>query len=394
MRIAINALLFAAGNMGGVEVYLRNLLTSLHQLDQQNEYVVLVSEKAAGTLQLPGNNFHEVVISVPTGRLAFVRQRVVNKLRRSLLNISDQTPLREQWLAKQISNLDVDLVHYPFSYIFPPVNNSRPAVLTFWDMQHEVYPQFFTEYEIQLRRRLYEPSAHRADHIIVPSRYTLDTLIQRYGIHPDKISLINFGVGSNFPRSVTPAQVMQLRQKYELHTPIIIYPAATYPHKNHVNLIEAFKRLINQVPDIQLVLTGAKMTRESELVDSINASGVGHRIKRLGFLPAREIPILYATAELLVFPSLFEGYGIPVIEAMHIGCPVVCSNACSLPELVGSAALLFEPTDVDAMTNSMLSVLTDSQLAGKLVSLGKQQAGKFSWQQAAQRTLGVYQAVV
>jgi glycosyltransferase involved in cell wall biosynthesis len=392
MRIGLVILLFEPGNMGGVETYLRNLISHLAQVDQENEYIILINQKAYLDLELPSPNFKKVVIQPPSNLLTLWPKRITRKLKYILVGRRHQTTFIEELLAEEISRLDLDLLHHPFGLIHP-LSNSLPTALTFWDMQHEFFPEFFSEYEIQWRERHYKPSVHLAERIIVASNFTRETLTSRYGIGSERISLIYFGVGSEFQKPISPQQTAELKKRYDLSDNFIFYPAATYPHKNHIRLVQAFKMVYDKIKDVQLVLTGAAMTNEAELQAAIKDLNLEKRVRRLGFIPSGDLPVLYAAASMMVFPSLFEGYGIPLLEAMSAGCPVISSNACSLPELAGEAAMLIDPLDVEAIAEAIVCLWQDRDLANQLVLLGRRQAAKFSWPEAAKQTVEVYKAV-
>jgi glycosyltransferase involved in cell wall biosynthesis len=378
--------------MGGVEFYFRNLLSALAAANYQHEFTIVLNKEAFDVLDLPGHRFEKYLLpEIDSKRLFYYR--VKHRSKRLFFKKQWRRLPREEWLHTQIRQLKPDVTHHPFGFMKPIEDVSTETVLTFWDMQHEYFPQFFSEYELNLRQRLYRPSVEAATYIIAPSKYTQQTLIERYQVEPEKVSVVYFGVDPEFPVTVSHQKICQLREKYQLGEKIIFYPAATYPHKNHIRLIKAFVLLARHISDVQLVLTGAAMSNEARVQSAIRSSGVEHRIKHLGFVPRNEIPIFFAAARLLAFPSLFEGYGIPVLEAMHAGCPVVCSNICSLPELVGDAAITFDPTDEKAIAEAMLAVFSDDSLSATLVKKGLAQSEEFSWRVAAQQTLKIYESV-
>jgi glycosyltransferase involved in cell wall biosynthesis len=394
MRVGLNALTLRPGKVGGTEVYLRNLIAALAQGDQENEYLVLCNAESFHSLRMPRSNFQNTLVTIPSRPLLQLPKRVVRKVKNVLRGRRPLTGFQGDLLAEKLDSLGLDLIHHPFSVIYP-LSTSTPAVLTFWDMQHEFFPQFFSDSVLTWRKGNYEPSVELARRIIVSSHFTEATLTAQYGVPPGKITTIYFGVGPEFQQPIGLGQIAELRAKYGLSDRLVFYPAAIYPHKNHIRLLHAFKRLCDRLgTDMQLVLTGAEMTGEAALRQTIQELGLERQVKRLGYVPASELPALYAAASLMVFPSLFEGYGIPLIEAMTVGCPIACSNASAIPELVGDAALLFDSLDVEAIASAMFRLLKEKDLVDDLTARGRRQSAKFSWRVAADQTADLYQAAV
>jgi glycosyltransferase involved in cell wall biosynthesis len=393
MRIALNALQLQPGKMGGVEVYFRNLVKALAQVEGDNDYVILTNPGVEHRLTLNRRNYLEINLDLaPTGRLLLLR-RAKHKLLQLVRPSPYPISFQDSWLSNKIQQQNIDLIHHPFSVLYP-LNNVPPGVLTFWDMQHETYPEFFEESTINWRQKKYRPSAEMASHIIVGSNYTRQTLVAEYGVPPGKITTIYFGAGPEFYRPISPTQIANLRARYKLADSVIFYPAATYPHKNHLTLLLAFKLLCKKSSqNIQLVLTGAEMWYEMKIQAAIKELGLQKSVRRLGYVPATELPIFYAAASMVVFPSLYEGYGIPVIEAMAAARPVVCSNICSLPELAGNAAIVIDPLDETAWASAMFEVLMSRNLSEQLAKRAQLRSMEFSWVKAAQKTLDVYENV-
>jgi glycosyltransferase involved in cell wall biosynthesis len=394
MRVGLNALTLRPGKVGGTEVYFRNLIAALAQGDQENEYLVLCNAESFRSLRMPHPNFQHALITVPSRPLLQLPKRVVRKVKNVLRGRRPRASFQEDLLAEKLDALGMDVIHHPFSVIYP-LSISTPAVLTFWDMQHEFFPQFFSDSVLAWRKENYEASTELARRIIVSSHFTEATLTAQYGVSPGKITTIYFGVGPEFRQPIGLGQIAELRAKYGLSDRLVFYPAATFPHKNHIRLLHAFKRLCDRLgTDIQLALTGAEMAGEADLRQTIQALDLERQVKRLGYVPASELPAMYAAASLMVFPSLFEGYGIPLIEAMTVGCPIACSNASAIPELVGDAALLFDPLDVEAIASAMFRLLKEKDLVDDLTTRGRRQSAKYSWRAAAGQTADLYRSAV
>jgi glycosyltransferase involved in cell wall biosynthesis len=274
-----------------------------------------------------------------------------------------------------------DIMHFPATYI-PRRMHTLPGrkVITFFDMQHEYFPEYFSAEEMARRHGLYRPSVERARLIIAASRFTAETLREKYGLTEEKLRVVPPGADDIFYRPVSAQRIADIRYKYRLIEPYVIYPANTWPHKNHDTLLQAMSLLkVRGNSSCTLVLTGAPREAHGDLLQSLAHLDLSDRVLILGYVPREDLPGLYAGAAMLAFPSLFEGFGMPLVEAMACGCPVVCSDRTSVPEVVGEAALQFEPTDPESIAGRMLEVLEDGELAEELRIKGKRRAEQFSW---------------
>jgi glycosyltransferase involved in cell wall biosynthesis len=378
MRIGINALGLRPGQVGGVEVYLRNLVANLGRIDPDNEYLVFVdrhSQSVFGSGLLP--NVRQVVIA-PSPPVS----PVVRALR--------------YWgwlpspLADQLKGSGVDVIHYPDS-IINPLGVALPCVLTFHDIQHEYFPRHFSLKTRLLRKLTYGPSARKARQIITNSQFTRDTLVEKFGVPTGKITPIHWGVDAAFRPDVSPTEVQRVRQKYHLPQVFAFYPANTWPHKNHSRLVQAISLLQRKYrSDCELVLCGQFGWGHDALLAALKAYDLQRDVLILGYVPTEDLPALYRVASLLAYPSLFEGFGFPLVEAMSCGCPIVCSNATSLPELAGDAAVLVNPYDVEGLADAIWRVLNHTDLRTDLAARGLARASHFSWEKAARQTMQVY----
>jgi glycosyltransferase involved in cell wall biosynthesis len=259
-------------------------------------------------------------------------------------------------------------------------------------MQQEFYPDFFSPMQLRIRKKMYPASAREATRIIASTQFTKQCLIERYRIPEHMIEVIYIGFGPGYQVMENESALDTIRHKYHLDKPFLYYPAAAWPHKNHGALLSAFK-ILKKIDGFEgdLVLTGVrhqtqeglrKKTLELALVDSV---------KFLGYVPYEELPAFYNLARLLVFPSLFEGFGIPLVEAMACGCPVVCSNATCLPEIIGDAGITFDPMSPEDMAMKIWSVWSNNEQGKRMRQKGLERAKKFDWEEAAKKTISVYE---
>lgn len=378
MRVGLNATSFLPGRMGGMETYFRNLLDRLQHLDQENNYLLLCDKRFTGEFNLLNSAFRKEYINYAKPSPAWFLRGVM----RNVFNVDI--------LASRMNGVKVDVIHHPFTVLTPP-GIKIPSVLTFWDMQHEFLPEFFSRTELVKRQRLYRASAERATRIIVSAAFTKECLVNRYGIAPEKIEVVYTGYGPEY-RPIESESLTEIRNRYDLDREFLFYPAATWPHKNHIRLLEAVKIMRERYAfDGLLVLTGIAMQSHAEIKAEIHRFGLAETVRILGYLPATDLPYLYNSARLMVFPSLFEGFGIPLVEAMACGCPVVCSSTTSLPEVVGEAGMLFDPLDTGGMAETIWSAWNDGVALARMRERGLERAKLFDWSDTALKTMAVYQ---
>lgn len=378
MRIGLNATSFMPGQMGGIETYFRNLVDRLQALEHESDYLLLCDKRHAAEFNLHNARFHTEHINYAKPSPAWFIRGVL----RNTLNIDI--------LARRMNRVKVDLIHHPFS-VLTPLDIKIPSVLTFWDMQHEFFPNFFSHAELAKRRRLYRASTERATRIIVSAAFTKECLVSRYAIDADKIEVIYTGYSPGFRPFDEASSLAVIRGKYDLDQPFMFYPAATWPHKNHKRLLEALKLMRERYAfDGLLVLTGIAMQSQAEIITEINRLGLAENVRILGYLPTADLPYLYNCARLMVFPSLFEGFGIPLVEAMACGCPVVCAAATCLPEIAGDAGLLVDPLDPEKMAETIWSAWNDEGILAGMRERGLERVKLFNWDAAALKTMAVY----
>jgi glycosyltransferase involved in cell wall biosynthesis len=379
MKIALNAVSFAPGQMGGVETYFRNLVRSLQEIDTDNDYYLICNERYIDSFSL--SNPH-----VTPASYCYTKPSPLWYLR---VAIKDAT--RIDILRPFMNRLKVDVIHHPFSFL-NPMHLKIPSVLTFIDMQHEFFPENFSSYELKARKALYRPSAEQATRIIAISEHARMCLVERYGIARDKIDVIYIGYSPQFRIMDDPDVRESIRSRYGLQKPFIYYPAATWPHKNHKRLLAALRLMKDRYGfDGQLVLTGIAKQASKEIFEETERLGLHDDVMVLGYLPHEDLPGLYNLARLMVFPSLFEGFGIPLVEAMACGCPIACSDVTSIPEVVGDAALMFDPDSVEDMAQKAWRLWSDDALRQESITRGLERVKLFNWENMAIQTIKVYE---
>ena len=351
MRVGISLLTLARGELGGSETYARALTRTL-AAQGRLDYLALVPahEPDAGS-------------GLPS---VAVRERL--RLRRGPARLASMrvAARRDRQLQAQLPELDV--LHHPLTVEVPRAN--VPTVVTLHDLQHRDQPEHFSLPRRVFRRSGYDRAAERAAAVVVPSEFVRARAVAALELEPEHVHVIAHGVDHSL---FSPGE--------EAREPFLLYPARGWPHKNHDGLLEAFVLLHAEMPDLRLLLTGGGL-------DSLGALPAG--VERLGEVSAATLATLYRTAACLVFPSLYEGFGLPPLEAMACGCPVACSNAASLPEVCADAAVYFDPGSPEAIANGVREALA---LADELRVRGLERAARFTWEESARRHEDVYRSV-
>jgi glycosyltransferase involved in cell wall biosynthesis len=348
--VGISVLTLVPGELGGSENATRGVLRALAQVGtlDYRAYVPAVAPDAGEGLPT------EIV---PEYRRAHtIPQRLVAMT----LAAARPGPLRR--------HLDgAAIVHYPLTIAIPPAR--VPTVITLYDVQHLDLPQMFPRAERAFRALAYHRSARSAARVIVSSAFVRDRAVERLGLDPGRIRVVAFGIDH-----------ARFAPGPETREPFIFYPARAWPHKNHARLFEAFALLRSDRPELKLVLTGGG-----------HSGTVPEGVEVRGHVSADEIVDLYRRASALVFPSLYEGFGQPPLEAMACGCPVACSDAGSLPEICGDAARLFDPTSPGEIAAAVNEVLDDP---GPWRECGLARSAEFTWERTARAHEDVYRELL
>lgn len=362
---------------GGIGRYVRELVSALAQLDHNTDYRLFVSGvKDRASLINLGDNFTWKPTRLAPAWLARIWHRA-------------RLPFPVEWYTGQ-----VDIFHAT-DFVLPPVKQNTKTLLTVHDLSFVRVPETARP---SLRRYLdavVPRSTARATHILADSRATKADLIDLYNIAPDKITVLYSGVDSRFSPVTDDAALIRVRNKYNLGSrPYIFSVGTVQPRKNYGRLIEAVASLRMQNHDIDLVIAGGRGWLEDPIYGTLKRLTMQDHVHFTGFVDDADLPTLYSGAICVGFPSLYEGFGFPVLEAMACGTPVVTSNVSSLPEVAGDAALMVDPHDTDALTTALQQLIGDSALRNQLVTRGFAQAKRFTWENSARQLKQVYDALL
>lgn len=369
MRIGINALYLLPGKVGGTEIFIRNLVRSIAEVDSSNEYFIFINRESRGVFDGTGPNF--TVVECP-----------INATSRPVRILWEQLVLPFQLKRRRIDVLYNAGMTAPF--ICPSV-----SLVVIYDLQHVNQPQNFPRYYLFFLRSIIYLSARTSEGIITISNHVKDDIVKHYRIPPEKVFVTYSAadLSSFCPRD--EEEVGRVREKYELPDRFVLYIASSLPHKNYRRLIEAFAELNRRDKGLKLVLIGARDYGAEVIRGTIKEMGLEKEVVFLGWLPFEDLPPIYCASSVFVFPSLHEGFGIPIIEAMACGVPVVCSGIEPLIEVAGGAAHHVDPESVESIAEGIRAVLEDSSLRDDLVAKGIERAKIFSWKAAAEETLKV-----
>jgi glycosyltransferase involved in cell wall biosynthesis len=312
------------------------------------------------------------------------------------------TRLSERWLARLWYRLylpvwieywtgPLDLFHAT-DFFLPPVKPTTRTLLTVHDLSFVREPDTVMPGMTAHLNTWVPRSVERADHIVAVSKATRRDLIELYQTPPEKISVLYHGATGEFRPVETAFDLEVVRRKFRLGSePFILSLGTIQPRKNYQRLIQAFAKI---QPSVSLVIGGSLGWGFESVFAEVHRHGLEDRVHFIGFVADADLPALYSAASLFVYPSLYEGFGLPALEAMACGTPVVASNRSSLPEVVGEAGLLVDPLDPEALAEAMAKVLSDPCLHQRLSTAGRLQAAKFSWNGLASQLLKLYQNLI
>jgi glycosyltransferase involved in cell wall biosynthesis len=367
MRIAIDA--HAIGrHLTGNEVYVRSLLNAFAAKAHDCEILAYVSEPDACKF-VPDRILTRRVAAHPLIRLGFD-------------------------LASRVRQDRPDLLHVQYT---APVSCTVPVVSTVHDVSYLEHPEYFTRERAWQLKLTVGRTVRRAARILTGSEVARASILKVYpGLDESKVSVVPLAASPEFRPVSREAATAAIRARYSIGGPFVLSVGDLQPRKNHIGLIRAFARLVKAYPQCKqdLVMVGKQTWFSPKVYAAARESGVADRIRFLGFVSDADLLQLYNACDCFVFPSFYEGFGLPALEAMACGRAVVCSDASALPEVVDGAAILFDPYATDEIVRAMGDVLVDAELRARMERLGIQRAALFSWQKTAQKTMDAFRQVL
>ncbi len=361
----------------GVGTYIRNVVRTLGRLDRENKYLLIGPPGKVQEIDPLPANFHTVPLAAPERSIQGYRQ-----------------------FRTALKRLDCDLVHIPNLFSIPRALPC-PYVMTVHDMlEHMARAReqsgFWRSLHFQLTRRVLGGAAR----ILAVSNFTKLEMEKLFGIPGGRIEVVYNAIDERFLHGhASEADRQLIAQRYQVTYPFLLYAGRVSPHKNVIRMIEAFSALKAELdkdkayPDLKLIIIGDDLSGNPALRRTVIRSGMQNDVRFLGFVPIEVLRTFYDAAKIFVFPSLYEGFGLPPLEAMAHGTPVVTSNVSSLPEVVGNAAVLVNPENVFEIMRALHRVLLDQPLREKMKARSYEQAAKFSWEKSVRRILDLYREV-
>lgn len=363
MRISVDA--HAIGcHLTGNEVYIRNLLHEFARLDEDNDLIAYISKENVG---LPGRIRTHRVSQNPYKRLGLD-------------------------LPRRLQRDRPDLLHVQYT---GPMFSACPLVVSVHDVSYLEYPQYFTRFRSLQLRLTVRRTVERAARVLTPSEYSRRAILKHYRIAEDKVVVVPNAVASQFRPIERDVARAAIQRKFGLHAPFVLTVGDLQPRKNHLGLLQAFEDVVQAEPQLphDLVFVGKETWYSHDLHRAVNRSPVRDRVHFTGFVEDADLVQFYGACDLFVFPSFYEGFGLPILEAMACGRAVACSRSTSMPEVANAAGILFDPGSRQEIARAMLDVLLDPEMRTRLERLGLQRATGFGWEKSAARTLEVYYEV-
>ena len=367
MRIAIDARKL---HDFGIGTYVRNLVHWLARLDKKNEFILFCQPDDCEHIERLGTNFQPVPV------------------RSHNYSVAEQLTV-----PLALTRSKADLFHAPH-YVLPALTPCR-SIVTIHDCIHLMFPQYLPGRLAHVYAQVsFWIAANRSARILTVSEASKRDILRFFPISSDKVDVIYNAIDDRFNQIPLQTDIDRVRERYQINDRFLLYSGNVKPHKNIERLIDAFNRLRQEgFNDIKLLITGSEVSRHATLRRAVHRYNLHHQVRFLGFLSADTLAILYRLADAFVFPSLYEGFGLPPLEAMASGTPVLTSNLSSLPEVVGDAALLIDPYDPASIAEGLRRILSDHKLRALLVERGQKRAATFSWEASVKRILVAYHQV-
>ena len=357
----------------GIGTYIRSLVHALSRIDSENQYTLVSGPGEVRTL-----------VGLPENFRAAVYRR------------DDHAALDHVMFPLFLRGLSPDLVHVPLNRV--PIFMIRPYVVTIHDMANLFYEEPPTKFRMQLRRFRFRRGLTRANRVIAVSDATRRDVENLLGIPPERVRRVYNAPDPGFYQHGPgdPEEQQRIMERYQINYPFLLYAGNIRRHKNVPRLVEAFAVVREQLASheiyrhLRLVIIGDTISQYPAVRQAVIKSRVEHVVRFLGFVPFETLRCFYESAAAFVFPSRYEGFGLPPLEAMACGAPVVASNVSSLPEVVGDAAVLVNPENVFDIARGIRDVLLNEHLREEMVRRGHEQAARFSWERTARQVLDIY----
>ena len=365
MRYSVDA--HAIGqHLTGNETYIRNLLKGFAALDDESEFIAYIS-RASAIAEVPERFTTRLVAPNPWRRLGFDLPRRLAADRPTLLHVQYTAPLMCR----------------------------VPIVVSVHDVSFLEYPAYFTRFRSMQLRHTVRRTVLKAERVLTPSEFSKQCIMRAYGLDDERITVMPNGVSSAFRPIARETASHWLESRYSLPKRFILTVGDLQPRKNHLALIRSFEELLRAHPELpqHLVFVGKRAWRSEQVIAAAKASPVSARIHFTDFVADEDLTRFYCACDLFVYPSLYEGFGLPIIEAMACGRAVACSNTTAMLEVADSAALLFDPKSDAEMVRAMRDLLIDAELRARMERLGLQRSSLYSWDRTARQTLEVYYQV-
>jgi len=368
LRIGVNLLYLRPGRVGGSETYVRAVLKEMPRLTDKVEFQVFGSRECIDTFT-PSTSF----------QLQAVHEKPFNQISRLWYE--------NVCLGKWVSNLD--LLWSPTNFIAPGLPKKTRQVATIYDLQHRWYPQNFSVFQCLIRELLFQFTFQQAISWMAISEFSRRDALQRYNADPARSHSVL--LGADFPQKPTSEQTSEILKKYNLLDPYFYFPATMAPHKGHAFLLDAYAKAARKadakIP--KLVLTGQKGKIWPSISQKIKELGLSDSVTHLGYVPRNDVVALLSEATAMLFPSRFEGFGLPVLEAMSLNTPVLASRNTAIQEVAGKGAWLLDTYDHEEWATAMVQISRDASLRKEWIQKGLKNNQRFSWEKCARETLKI-----
>jgi len=365
MRFSVDA--HAIGcHLTGNEVYIRNLLHEFARLDQDNDLIAYISKQGAEAV-LPSR----------------IQTRRVSENPYKRLGVDLPSHLRRD---------RPDLLHVQYT---GPVFSAAPLVVSVHDVSYLEHPQYFTRFRSLQLRLTVKRTLERAARVLTPSEFSRRAILRHYRIAEEKVVVVPNAVAGQFRLMERDVARVAIQRKFGILRPFVLTVGDLQPRKNHLGLLQAFEDMLRAEQKLQhdLVFVGKETWYSRELHRAVERSTLRDRVHFTGFVEDADLLQFYGACDLFVFPSFYEGFGLPILEAMACGRAVACSRLTAMPEVADAAGILFDPGSKTEIASAMLDILRDPELRARLERLGLQRASAFTWEKSAARTLEVYYQV-